>query len=152
MFKLVKKEKKEKQPGATVKESKNLFVKNLPEGTDDDRLRMMFAEFGEIDSLTVQRDASGKLKDYGYVAFKNIEHAQAAIHAMNKKALGEGHFLIVNFHVSKKENEVDKGPRGLDPITQNLTMTFNSNVYVKFIPDGVSEEDVRKKFTFAEDA
>lgn len=111
----------------------------------------MFAEFGEIESLTVQRDMSGKLKDYGYVAFKNIEHAQAAIAAMNRKALGEDRFLIVNFHVSKKENEGVQGPRGFDPITQNLTKTFNSNIYVKFIPAETSEEDVRKKFTFAED-
>ncbi len=137
---------------ATVKETKNLFIKNLPEGTDDESLRKMFAEFGEIESLTVQRDAgTGKLKDYGYVAFKTVEQAQNAINAMHKKAFGEDRFLMVNFHVSKKENEGLQGPRGFDPITQNLTKTFNANIYVKFIPAETTEEEVRKKFTFAED-
>lgn len=65
---------------------------------------------------------------------------------MNKKVIGEGSFMIVNKHISKKDNEPAHGSR-LNPITQNLTQTFNSNIYVKFIPVDVTEEDLRKKFT-----
>jgi hypothetical protein len=65
---------------------------------------------------------------------------------MNKKILGDGQFLIVNPFVSKRENELagDK----ISPISQNLTKTFNSNIFVKFIPSDVSEEIIKK--TFAE--
>jgi hypothetical protein len=47
--------------------------------------------------------------------------------------------LIVNRHVSKKDNEPQHGSR-INPITQNLTATFNSNIFVKFIPNDVTEE------------
>jgi RNA recognition motif-containing protein len=71
---------------------------------------------------------------------------------MNKKNLGADQFLIVNYFVSKKDTELAQGSRTLDPISQNLTKTFNSNVYIKHIPSEVTEEELRKKFTFAEDA
>jgi polyadenylate-binding protein len=112
----------------------------------------MFAEFGPIKSAVVQKTEKGDLKDYGYVCFIDIDHAKKAIEAMNKKNLGGDQFLIVNFHVSKRDTELAQGSRTLDPIAQNLTKTFNSNIYVKHIPSDVSEEDLRKKFTFSEDA
>jgi polyadenylate-binding protein len=132
-------------------ESNNLFVKNLPAGTTDEKLKAMFEEFGQIISASVQRDAQAALKDYGYVCFKEVADAKKAIEAMNKKNLGGDQFLIVNFFVSKKDSELAQGARTLDPISQNLTRTFNSNIYVKFIPEHVSEEELRKKFTFADD-
>lgn len=64
---------------------------------------------------------------------------------MDKK-LVEGQFLLVNRHISKKENEPQHGSR-LNPITQNMTRTFNSNIYVKFIPNDVTEEQLRQAFT-----
>lgn len=112
----------------------------------------MFAEFGPIVSASVQKDGKGDLKDYGYVCFKEVADAKKAIDAMNKKNIGSDQFLIVNYHVSKKDAELAQGSRTLDPISQNLTKTFNSNIYVKHIPADVTEEELRKKFTFAEDA
>jgi hypothetical protein len=64
---------------------------------------------------------------------------------MNKKNLGADQFLIVNYFVSKKDTELAQGSRTLDPISQNLTKTFNSNVYIKHIPSEVTEEELRKK-------
>jgi polyadenylate-binding protein len=127
--KLAKKEKKKNEPTpAPVVKKNNLFVKNLPDGTTDE-----------------------KLKDYGYVCFKEQAHADAAIKAMDKKTFN-GKFLIVNYHISKKENELaGQGPRTIDPITQNLSQTFNSNIYVKFIPQGVTEEQLRKQFEFEDE-
>jgi RNA recognition motif-containing protein len=46
-----KKDKRESIGGAT--KFNNLFVKNLPIGTDDAGLKLMFQEFGEIDSASV---------------------------------------------------------------------------------------------------
>lgn len=64
---------------------------------------------------------------------------------MNKKKVGED-FLIVNRHISKKDSEQAYGNK-LNAITQNLTKTFNSNIYVKFIPNDVTEDQLREKFT-----
>ena len=70
---------------------------------------------------------------------------------MNKKNLGGDQVLIVNFHVSKKESELAQGNKTLDPIAQNITKTFISNIYVKRLPENISEEALRKTFTFGDD-
>jgi hypothetical protein len=70
---------------------------------------------------------------------------------MNKKNLGGDQVLIVNFHVSKKESELAQGNKTLDPIAQNITKTFNSNIYVKRLPENITEEALRKTFTFGDD-
>lgn len=62
---------------------------------------------------------------------------------MHKKPLTSGNFLIVNEFVSKKENQLQNSR----PITSNLQSTFNSNIYVKFIPADVTEDQVREKFS-----
>jgi|LauGreDrversion4_2_1035121.scaffolds.fasta_scaffold91890_2 polyadenylate-binding protein len=43
---------KDPKPSA-IGESNNLFVKNLPAGTNDDKLKALFAEFGPIGSASV---------------------------------------------------------------------------------------------------
>lgn len=144
---VVKHEKREARADKTQKYN-NLFVKNLPKDTDDNKLRDMFKEFGEIESVHVQRDDNNNLKDYGFVAFKNPEDAEKAQDAMNKKPLTDNQFLIVNRHISKRENELSGGSK-MGAISQNLTKTFNSNVYVKFIPNDISEEEVKKTFSQA---
>ena len=35
----------------------------------------------------------------------------------------------------------------IHPISQSLSKTFNSNIYVKYIPNYVTEEELREKFT-----
>jgi RNA recognition motif-containing protein len=66
--------------------------------------------------------------------------------AMNKKVLSDGSFLIVNKHVSKKDNDLSGTGSKISQISQNLTKTFNSNLFVKYIPAEVSEEEIRKVF------
>ena len=141
--------KKNQEGGAAKHSINNLFVKNFPVGTNDEQLHSMFSGFGEIESAVVKKDADGKSKDFGYVCFKDASHAAAAIASMNKKVLPDGNVLIVNYFVSKKDNELGHGSRTMDPITQNLTQTYNSNLYVKFIPEDVDEEQLREKFAIA---
>lgn len=57
---------------------------------------------------------------------------------MNKKKIGNT-FLIVSKHISKQDNKVIKSDQ-LAPITRNLKKTYDANIYVKFIPDSVSED------------
>lgn len=143
-----KHEKKETRPGQQPKFN-NLFVGNLPAGTDEEKLRSLFQDFGEIESVYVQKDDKGTLKDSGFVCFKDPELAEKAADAMNKKQIGTDQFLIVNRHISKKDNEILQTGSKIHPISQNLSKTFNSNVYVKFIPNDITEEELRKTFSEA---
>lgn len=145
----VNKHEKREARGGQQPKFNNLFVGNLPAGTDEAKLQSLFAEFGEIESVFVQKDDKGTLRDSGFVCFKDPEAAERAAEAMNKKQIGNDQFLIVNRHISKKDNEILQSGSKIHPISQNLSKTFNSNVYVKFIPNDITEEELRKTFSEA---
>ena len=66
-----------------------------------------------------------------------------------QKVVIDSKVLMVSYFVSKKANELPQGSRNMDPITQNLAVAFNSNVCVKYIPFGISEEQLKKVFNFS---
>ncbi|KAK9811006.1 hypothetical protein WJX73_005608 [Symbiochloris irregularis] len=57
----------------------NLFIKNLADEVDDDKLRQEFSTFGTITSAKVMRDSAGKSKGFGFVCFTSAEEATRAI-------------------------------------------------------------------------
>ncbi|XP_042007943.1 polyadenylate-binding protein 8-like [Salvia splendens] len=65
----------------------NLYVKNLDDSIDDDRLRELFSGFGTITSCKVMRDPSGISRGSGFVAFSSPEEASRALTEMNGKML-----------------------------------------------------------------
>lgn len=123
----------------------NLFVNGLPAGTNDQGLKDLFADFGEIVSAVVQKSEDGNLREFGYINFKEPEAAQKAVDGMHKKKLADGNHLIVSRHISKQDNKVIKSDQ-LAPITRNLKKTYDANIYIKFIPEGVSEEQFTEVF------
>ena len=66
----------------------NLYIKNLEDGTDDEKLRELFNEFGTITSCRVMRDASGSSRGSAFVAFSSPDEATRAVTEMNGKMVG----------------------------------------------------------------
>ncbi|KAK9756447.1 hypothetical protein RND81_01G098300 [Saponaria officinalis] len=66
----------------------NLYIKNLDDTIDDEKLRELFAEHGKITSCKVMRDPSGISKGSGFVAFSTPEEAARALAEMNGKIIG----------------------------------------------------------------
>ncbi|GAB2297647.1 hypothetical protein Dimus_031736 [Dionaea muscipula] len=56
----------------------NLYIKNLDDSIDDDKLRDLFFEFGKITSYKVMRDPSGISRGSCFVAFSTPEEASRA--------------------------------------------------------------------------
>ncbi len=60
--------------------AKKLFVGNLPYSMNDDQLRELFAEYGEVASASVIIDrATGRSKGFGFVELAEDAAADAAI-------------------------------------------------------------------------
>jgi len=76
-FEQLKQERQKKYAGV------NLYVKNLSDETDDEKLTAEFSKYGSITSAKIMRDAAGKSKGFGFVCFQSPEEATKAVTAMN---------------------------------------------------------------------
>lgn len=65
----------------------NVYVKNLAETVDDERLRIEFSSFGTITSAKVMLDERGVSRGFGFVCFSAAEEAGRAITEMNGRML-----------------------------------------------------------------
>lgn len=63
----------------------NLFIKNLDDSIDDERLREEFAPFGNITSVKVMTTENGTSKGFGFVCFSTPEEATKAITEKNQQ-------------------------------------------------------------------
>ncbi|KAL1944460.1 hypothetical protein VTO73DRAFT_2890 [Trametes versicolor] len=66
----------------------NLYIKNLEDDIDDERLRGEFEPFGNITSAKVMRDEKGISKGFGFVCFSSPDEATKAVAEMNNKMIG----------------------------------------------------------------
>jgi len=62
----------------------NLYVGNLPYATQDQDLKSLFEDFGEVVKAEVSLDRNGRSKGFGIVKMNNIEEANAAIVGLNE--------------------------------------------------------------------
>ena len=73
-----------------------IYVGNLKYSVNDDTLREMFSEFGEVASADVIKDKfSGQSKGFGFVDMPNQSEAEDAIQALND-TMQDGRKLTVN--------------------------------------------------------
>ncbi|EDV55022.1 polyadenylate-binding protein [Drosophila erecta] len=66
----------------------NLYVKNLDDTIDDDRLRIAFSPYGNITSAKVMTDEEGRSKGFGFVCFNAASEATCAVTELNGRVVG----------------------------------------------------------------
>jgi polyadenylate-binding protein len=66
----------------------NLYIKNLEDDVDDEKLRAEFEPFGTITSCKVMRDDKNTSKGFGFVCFSSPDEATKAVAEMNNKMIG----------------------------------------------------------------
>jgi len=63
----------------------NIFVAKLNFSTQEDDLRQVFEEFGQVDSVKIIQDEfTGRSKGFGFVEMPNDDEAHGAIEALNE--------------------------------------------------------------------
>ncbi|KAI9091077.1 hypothetical protein K1719_028347 [Acacia pycnantha] len=74
----------------------NIYVGNLPQEIDDNRLSELFSPFGKILEAKMMKDArTGISRQVGFIEFDNAMDAQAAVTRMNGFRMDGGRFLNV---------------------------------------------------------
>ena len=69
---------------------KRIYVGNLSYDTTEGALRALFAEYGEIESVTVITDRdTGRPKGFAFVEMATEQAANAAISALNGKSVDD---------------------------------------------------------------
>lgn len=96
-------------------EGLNLYIKNLGDETDEEKLRDAFKSFGTITSCKIMSDSNGKSKGFGFVCYATAEEATNAVQEMNSKML-DAKPLYVS-HAQRKEDrrvqlQMQHGQRG----------------------------------------
>jgi RNA recognition motif-containing protein len=74
----------------------NIYVGQLPYNTNEEELKALFTEYGEVASLNLITDKfSGQSKGFGFVEMPNNAEADQAIKGLNKSMLN-GREIKVN--------------------------------------------------------
>jgi polyadenylate-binding protein len=82
MFLKIQRERMSKYQGV------NLYVKNLDDAVDDEKLRQAFAPYGTITSAKVMLDDKEVSRGFGFVCYSTPEEATKAVTEMNGKMIG----------------------------------------------------------------
>jgi polyadenylate-binding protein len=80
----------------------NLYVKNLSETVDEEKLRAEFTPFGAITSCKVMVDEKGTSRGFGFVCFATADESSRALAEMNGRMIA-GKPLYVAFAQRKDE-------------------------------------------------
>ena len=90
----------------------NIYVGNLPYDLNEEGIKAMFAEFGEVATVTLINDReSGRPKGFGFVEMAEEAEGNAAIAALNGKEV-KGRTIRVDKATPKTERPRGGGDRG----------------------------------------
>jgi len=74
----------------------NIYVGNLPYDCDDEKLRQLFSQHGQVERASIIMDrVTGRSRGFGFVEMPNDAEAQSAIEALNAQEYN-GRTLTVN--------------------------------------------------------
>ena len=92
--------------------AKKLYVGNMSYSTTEDQIRELFAQAGEVTSVSLITDReTGRAKGFGFVEMSTDEQAQEAIKRFNGYTLDE-RALTVNEARPREERPSHGGGRG----------------------------------------
>lgn len=111
----------------------NLYVKNLDDTIDDERLRQEFAPFGTITSAKVMCE-EGRSRGFGFVCFSSPEEATKAVTEMNGRIIVSKP-LYVALAQRKEDRKAHLASQYMQRVTgmrmQQMGQVMNSSLLLK---------------------
>lgn len=142
----VPRQEREKILGEKAKRFTNVFVKNFgDEIKDDEALKDMFKEFGEIVSAKVAKEEGDRPKGFGFVAFETPEAAEKAVEAINGKEIN-GRQIFVGRAQKKAERQAELKKKFEEAKAQRMNKYAGVNLYVKNLDDSIDDEKLKREF------
>mgnify|MGYP002062122163 CR=1 FL=1 len=136
-----------REMGESAKLFTNVFVKNLDEDVDKEKLEKIFAPFGAISSVAISTDSEGKSKGFGFVAFDEPESAEKAVNELNEKTLeGSEKKLYVGRAQKKSERQAELKRKYELQKAERMQRYQGVNLYVKNVDETVEEGKLREVF------
>ena len=90
--------------------AKNLYVGNLSYETTEDKLRTLFAEYGQIESVNLITDRyTGRSRGFAFVEMSTEQAAQEAIRGLNGKQVDEREIKVDNAKPKRDRPQSDWG-------------------------------------------
>ncbi|CAF4940484.1 unnamed protein product [Rotaria sp. Silwood1] len=124
----------------------NIFIKNIGNQLDEEKLRELFSKHGKILSFKIENDESGQSKGFGFCSFENPEGAEEAVQALNGYSVGDKQLYVGRF---QKENErLSEIKRKKDLQRQERMNKYQGvNLYIKNLDDTIDDERLKKEFS-----
>ena len=121
----------------------NLYVKNLDDSIDDERLRQEFTPYGTITSAKVMCE-EGRSRGFGFVCFSSPEEATKAVTEMNNRIIGSKPLYVAlaqrkedrKAHLASQYIQRVSGMRMQQMGQVNIKINFNQFNFTNFQPQG----------------
>jgi polyadenylate-binding protein len=136
---------KERLAENSQKKFTNVFIKNLDENVDDEKLKQIFTEFGPIRSYIIMKDDQGKSKGFGFVNFENPEDAEKAVLGLHEKEV-DGKVVFVGRAQKKSEREAELRSKFEMIKMEHMTKYQGVNLYIKNLDDDIDDTKLRGIF------
>ena len=86
--------------------AKKLYIGNISYSSTEEDLRMLFAEYGEVDSVRIITDRdTGRSKGFGFVEMGTDEAAKAAMSALNGSEVDGRQIRVDEAHDRPKRDD-----------------------------------------------
>jgi cold-inducible RNA-binding protein len=93
--------------------AKKLYVGNMSYGTTEEMLRTLFAEVGEVESVTIITDrGSGRPKGFAFVEMTTNEAASEAISRLNGQMLDGREINVAEARPPRPRDDRSRGSGG----------------------------------------
>lgn len=124
----------------------NVYVKDLPENMDSERLRATFEKYGPVTSFLLAEDENGKSKCFGFVNFERPEDAEVAVKDLNGMEI-DGCSLVVT-KAQKKQDRAKELANKFEQMKLERHKQFaGANLYIKNLSDEFDDDRLRNEFS-----